>query len=106
MNSVAVSDGGSSADDRLRDIVAHLDRDETGRALELLNPLVSVERPSFAARFVLAMTAWQMQRFDWALTILKACHEEAPDNGGIAEALASLQAQLGQLNESLFTGKL
>ena len=106
MNSVAVSDSGSSADDRLRDIVAHLDHDETGRALELLNPLVSVERPSFAARFVLAMTAWQMQRFDWALTILKACHEEAPDNGGIAEALASLQAQLGQLNESLFTGKL
>ena len=106
MNSVAPSDGGSSADDRLRDVVAHLDRDETGLALELLNPLVSVEQPSIAARFVLAMTAWQMQRFDWALTILKACHDDAPDNGGVAEALASLQAQLGQLDESLFTGKL
>jgi thioredoxin-like negative regulator of GroEL len=106
MNSVAPSDDGSSADDRLRDIVAHLERGETGRALELLNPLVSVERPSIAARFVLAMTAWQMQCFDWALTILKTCHDEAPDNGGVAEALASLQAQLGQLDESLFIGKL
>jgi len=71
-----------------------------------LNPLVAVEQPSIAARFVLEMTAWKLQRFDWALTILKACHDDAPDNGGVAEALASLQAQLGQLDESLFTGKL
>ena len=106
MKTVAQSDGVASADDRLCDIVAHLDRDDAGRALELLNPLVSVEKPSIAARFVLAMTAWQLQRFDWALTILTDCHDEAPDNGGVAEALASLQAQLGQLNASLFTGKL
>jgi predicted Zn-dependent protease len=103
---VSQSDGVASAGDRLRDIVGHLDRGDAGQALELLSPLVSVEKPSLAARFVLAMTAWQLQRFDWALTILKACHDEAPDNGGIAEALASLQAQLGQLEESLFTGKL
>jgi protein O-GlcNAc transferase len=106
MKTVSQSDGVASGDDRLRDIVDHLDRDEAGRALEILSPLVSVEQPSLAARFVLAMTAWQLQRFDWALTILKASHDEAPDNGGIAEALASLQAQLGQLDESLFTGKL
>jgi len=106
MNTMLPSDGLSSADSRLRDIVAHLDRDATGPALELLNPLISVEKPSIAARFVLAMTAWQMQRFDWALTLLKGAHDDAPDNGGVAEALASLQAQLGQLEESLFTGKL
>jgi tetratricopeptide (TPR) repeat protein len=106
MKTVSQSDGVVSADDRLRDIVAHLDREETGRALELLNPLVLDEKPSLAARFVLAMIAWQLQRFDWALTVLKGCHDDAPDNGGVAEALASLQAQLGQLEESLFTGKL
>jgi len=106
MSTAVQPDGYPSADDRLRDIVDHLDRDEAGQALELLNPLVSLEKPSLAARFVLAMTAWQLQRFDWALTVLSACHDEAPDNGGVAEALASLQAQLGQLEESLFTGKL
>ena len=105
MNRRAQSDGVASAE-LLRDIVDHLDRDEAGRALDLLNPLVSVEKPGLAARFVLAMTAWQLRRFDWALAILKECHDEAPDNGGVAEALASLQAQLGQLEESLFTGKL
>lgn len=106
MNPVSQSDGVASADDRLREIVDHLDRDEAAQALERLTPLVSVAKPSLAARFVLAMTAWQLQRFDWALTLLKEAHDDAPDNGGVAEALASLQAQLGQLEESLFTGKL
>jgi tetratricopeptide (TPR) repeat protein len=106
MNTVSQSDGVGSTDNRLRDIVDHLDRDEAAQALELLSPLVSVEKPSLAARFVLAMTAWQLQRFDWALTLLKEAHDDAPHNGGVAEALASLHAQLGQLEESLFTGKL
>src|ERR1700745_429224 len=103
MNTVWQSDGITPADGRLRDIVGHLDREEAAQALELLSPLVSVAKPSLAARFVLAMTAWQLQRFDWALTLLKETHDEAPNNGGVAEALASLQAQLGQLEESLFT---
>src|SRR5579872_4859199 len=106
MNMMSQSDGVASADDRLRDIVGHLDREEATQALELLSPLVSVAKPSLASRFVLAMTAWQLQRFDWALTLLKGAHDDAPDNGGVAEALASLQAQLGQLEESLYTGKL
>jgi tetratricopeptide (TPR) repeat protein len=106
MNLVLQTDGVGSPDDRLRVIVGHLDADDTAKALELLTPLVSVPQPSLAARFVLAMTAWRLQRFDWALTLLKEAHRDAPDNGGVAEALASLQAQLGQLEESLFTAKL
>ena len=62
--------------------------------------------PSLAARFALAMTAWRFERFDWALSLLRECHNDAPDSGGVAEALASLHAQLGHLEESLFTGKL
>ncbi len=96
----------SPPDERLREIVECLNRNEAGEALALLTPLVSAESPSLAARFALAMTAWRLQRFDWALGLLKECHDEAPDNGGVAEALASLQAQLGRLEESLFTGKL
>src|ERR1700739_4029173 len=106
MNPVSQSDGVASAGDRLRDIVNYLDQGDTAKAFELLTPLVSVPQPSIAARFAMAMTAWQLERFDWALTLLKGAHDDAPDNGGVAEALASLQAQLGQLEESLFTGKL
>ena len=46
MSTAVQPDGYPSADDRLRDIVDHLDRDEAGQALELLNPLVSLEKPS------------------------------------------------------------
>jgi tetratricopeptide (TPR) repeat protein len=106
MTPMSKSDGSSSPDDRLRDVVDCLNRDEAAEALDRLKPLLAVEAPSLAARFVLAMTAWQLERFDWALMLLRQCHDEAPDNGGVAEALASLQAQLGQLEESLFTGKL
>ncbi|HWE75321.1 MAG TPA: tetratricopeptide repeat protein [Stellaceae bacterium] len=106
MNLVLQPDGVASPDDRLRAIVDHLNHDDAAKALELLTPLVSVAQPSLAARFVLAMTAWHIQRFDWALTLLTELHNDAPDNGGVAETLASLQAQLGQLEESLFTAKL
>jgi tetratricopeptide (TPR) repeat protein len=96
----------ASADDQLRAVVGHLNRGDAAKALEILNPLVSVPRPSIAARFALAMTAWHIERFDWSLTLLTDAHNDEPNNGGVAEALASLQAQLGQLEESLFTAKL
>lgn len=95
-----------SPDDRLRDVVDCLNRHESGEALALLRPLLVAAEPSLAARFVLAMAAWQIERFDWALSVLRDCHAAVPDNGGVAEALASLLAQLGKLDESLFTAKL
>jgi protein O-GlcNAc transferase len=107
MNLLVLQPGGmGSADDQLRTIVGHLNHGDAAKALELLTPLVSVPQPSLGARFATAMTAWKIERFDWALMLLKEAHDDAPDNGGVAEALASLQAQLGQLEESLFTGKL
>lgn len=96
----------SSLDPRLSEVVVHLDNGDTDRALAILKPLIAVDAPSIEARFALAMAAWQMERFDWALSLLRECHNEAPENGGVAEALASLYAQLGHLQESLFVGKL
>lgn len=103
---VPQADGTTSPDDRLRDVADCLNRKDTATALSLLKPLLGEPQPSLAARFALAMTAWRLDRFDWALSLLRECHDAVPDNGGVAEALASLQAQLGQLEESLFTGKL
>ena len=101
------SDGSVSADDRLRDIVDHLNHGETSEALALLRPLLEADplQPCCSC-FVLAMTAWKLERFDWALSLLRECHDAAPDDGGIADAFASLLGQLGRLEESLFTGKL
>lgn len=106
MTLMSLSDGLLSPDDRLRDIVDCLDRREAGEALARLRPLLVAAEPTIGARFVLAMAAWRIERFDWALAVLRDCHAAAPDNGGIAEALASLLAQLGKLDESLFTAKL
>jgi predicted O-linked N-acetylglucosamine transferase (SPINDLY family) len=106
MISLSPADGSRSPDQALRDVVDCLDRGDAGAALERLTPLLAVEPPDLAACFALAMTAWQLERFDWALSVLGQCHAMAPDNGGVAEALASLQAQLGQLEDSLYTGKL
>jgi predicted O-linked N-acetylglucosamine transferase (SPINDLY family) len=100
------ADGTGSPDDRLRNVADCLDQKDAATALSLLKPLLAEPSPSLAARFALAMTAWRLERYDWALSLLRECHDEVPDNGGVAEALASLQAQLGQLEESLFTGKL
>lgn len=93
-------------DGRLHEVTACLDGGDAATALTLLRPLLAGDAPSLAARFALAITAWRLERFDWALSLLKECHAEAPDDGRIAEALASLEAQLGNLEESLFVGKL
>jgi tetratricopeptide (TPR) repeat protein len=106
MRLFSLSDGAASAQEGLREIVLSLDGGRPGEALERLKPLLSIPAPDLRARFLLAMTAWQLERFDSALALLRECHEEAPENGGIAEALASLQAQLGKLEDSLFTAKL
>lgn len=106
MTPVLRLDGLASPDPRLAEIVLHLNNGDTDQALALLRPLIAVDRPSIEARFALAMTAWQLEGFDWALSLLRECHNDAPDNGGVAEALASLYAQLGHLEESLFIGKL
>lgn len=75
-------------------------------ALALLSPLTSGETAFLPACFLLSMTAWQMGRLDWALDVMRDCHERWPMEGTVADVLASLYAQAGNLNESLFMGKL
>ena len=79
---------------------------DTEGALALLSPLVTADAPSLAARFLLAHTAWKMDRLDWALELARACHEAAPMDGAVAETLASLYAQCGDPVESVYFGKL
>jgi predicted Zn-dependent protease len=53
-----------------------------------------------------AFMAWRAGDLAEALKLARACFEREPMNGTIAEVLASLFAQAGDLRESLFHGKL
>jgi predicted O-linked N-acetylglucosamine transferase (SPINDLY family) len=56
--------------------------------------------------FSTALIAWRSGDFASALKVTRACFEREPMNGTLAEVLASLFAQTGDLRESLFHGKL
>ena len=75
-------------------------------ALALLAPLITSDPGNVPARFLLGLTAWRMGRLDWSLALTRECHEARPMDGVVAEVLASLYAQAGDLQESLFMGKL
>ena len=90
----------------VREAAAQAGAGNTEAALGILTPLIESGQSSIAARFVLAMTAWRMGRLDWSLELINGCHESAPMDGTIAEAMASLQAQVGDVVESIYAGKL
>jgi len=75
-------------------------------ALALLAQLITNDTNDVPARFLLGLTAWKMGRLDWSLALTRECHDSRPMDGVIAEVLASLYAQAGDLQESLYMGKL
>jgi tetratricopeptide (TPR) repeat protein len=75
-------------------------------ALAMLAPITSDEAVYLPARFLLAMVAWKMDMIDRAIELMRDCHEKWPMDGTVAEVLASLYAQVGNLSESRFMGKL
>ena len=83
-----------------------LSEDDDEGAVALLAPLIASEETSLAARFLLAMAAWKAGRLDAAIELMRACHEQWPMDGSVAEALASLYAQAGNFEDSLFMAKL
>ncbi len=99
-------DGGRALEPQVAAASGRLAAGDAAGALDLLSPLIAAGAPSIGAQFVLAHAAWQMGRLDWALELARACHEAAPMDGAVAETLASLYAQCGDLVESVYFGKL
>jgi protein O-GlcNAc transferase len=56
--------------------------------------------------FMAALVAWRLGDTAKALMLARRCFEQAPMNGTVAEIVASLYAQTGNLTESLYYGKL
>jgi len=75
-------------------------------ALETLQRAGAREPGSLRLRLVTGMAAWRLSNLEQALAVLRQCHEEDPQNGTIAEVLAALVAQSGDLVESLYFGKI
>jgi tetratricopeptide (TPR) repeat protein len=57
-------------------------------------------------RFLTGLAAWYLGDAAQALGLVQRCFDDQPMNGTIAEVLASLYAQSGDLVESLYYGKL
>jgi len=75
-------------------------------ALEALQRAGARDPESLRLRLVTGIAAWRLSNLEQALAVLRQCHEEDPQNGTIAEVLAALVAQAGDLVESLYFGKI
>jgi tetratricopeptide (TPR) repeat protein len=56
--------------------------------------------------FVTSLAAWSLGDLAKSLALARDCHERDPMNGTVAELVASLYAQVGDMIESLYFGKL
>lgn len=106
MKPIAEPDEAISLEAEVRESHRLLSSGNPEAALNVLSPLIAAKPDCLPARFLLALTAWRLDRLDWAVSLMQGCHEAWPMDGAVAEVLASLYAQAGDLSESLFMGKL
>jgi hypothetical protein len=84
----------------------HFVEGSTEQALAALQAAGAADGEGVPLKFMTALLAWRLGDVALALMMSRACFEREPENGTIAEAVASLFAQVGELRESLFYGKL
>ena len=84
----------------------HIAVGNTEAAVSTLSALGSANAGYMPLHFVTALAAWQLGDTAKALDLACGCHELDPMNGTVAEVVASLYAQTGNLVESLYFGKL
>ena len=101
-----VSEEGRSASAYVRAASRHLGAGDARSALAALAQAAAVEADYLPLHFMTAVMAWHSGDLASALKVMRACFEREPMNGTIAEVLASLFAQAGDLRESLFHGKV
>jgi tetratricopeptide (TPR) repeat protein len=100
------ADVAHTVDPAVAEAAKHIAKRKIDEALALLAPILARDLPSLPAQFVLALAAWRMGRLDLAIERMNDCHEHWPMDGTVAEVLASLYAQSGNLVESLYMAKL
>jgi predicted O-linked N-acetylglucosamine transferase (SPINDLY family) len=92
------------------DLVAEAGRQlaagDAAAAVAALREASIADPDSLRLHFMLGLVAWRLGELEQSLAILRQCHEREPMNGTVAEIVASLYAQAGNLGESLFFGKM
>jgi protein O-GlcNAc transferase len=101
-----VSGEAGTAMDIVQEASRRLCEGDAAEAIELLRQATSSEPDSPRLQFMMGLVAWRLGELDQALAIFCACHQLEPMNGSAVEVLASLFAQAGNLDESLYYGKL
>ena len=75
MSALAEPEQHLSIDPAVFEAARRLAEGDAETALAQLAPFLSDDAPCLPARFVLAMAAWRMARLDWAIDVLRFCHE-------------------------------
>jgi len=84
----------------------HIAAGNTEAAISALSTAGSANASYMPLHFVTALAAWQLGDTAKALALACGCHELDPMDGTVADVVASLYAQTGNLVESLYFGKL
>jgi hypothetical protein len=84
----------------------HIAEDDAAAALAALGQAAASDPGNFQLHVMTALVAWYLGDTARALSLAKSGFDREPGNGTVAEIVASLLAQVGELVESLYYGKL
>src|ERR1700730_4730834 len=93
---------GESASERVAAAARNLLDDDPEAAIAALAQVAQLGGNDMPLRFVTALVSWYLGDLANTRALTQACHDQAPMNGTVAEVLASLYAQSGDLVESLY----
>ena len=91
---------------RLAEAMRHLSEGDAEAAVAGLSAASTESADDIPLHFATALVAWYLGDVAKALFLARECFERDPNNGTVAEVLASLHAQVGDMLESLYYGKL
>ena len=104
---VPAPDGSAPSVEALVAVAARqLAADDPAAAVATLAGAAACDPEYMPLHFVTALAVWSLDDVAKALTLARGCHERDPMNGTVAEVVASLYAQIGDMIESLYFGKL
>ena len=104
---VAPADGSApSVQSLVLEAARRLAADDTAGAVGVLADAAARDPQYMPLHFVTSLVAWSLGDVAKSLTLARDCHEREPMNGTVAEVVASLYAQIGDMIESLYFGKL
>jgi protein O-GlcNAc transferase len=92
--------------DLVAEAAHHLGAGDAEAALAALTAAGARNADDLRLHFVTALAAWHLRDIAQALSLAQSCFDRDPGNGTVAEVLASLYAQSGELLDSLYYGKL